>query len=62
MSKSKSNHKQKVAQWQLEKMRMIIADRWLETWEVVANREAEKITWYGFHNQCSKRDSLVKDL
>ncbi|MDJ0899452.1 MAG: hypothetical protein QNJ55_11640 [Xenococcus sp. MO_188.B8] len=44
MSKSKSNHKQKVAQWQLEKMRMIIADRWLETWEVVANREAEKMT------------------
>ena len=62
MSKSKSNYKQKVPQWQLEKMRMIIANRWLETWEFVANREIEKRTWSRFYNQCGKRDIFVEDL
>ncbi len=62
MSKSKSNYKQKLPQWQLEKMRSILADRWLETWEVVTNREIEKRTLSRFYNQCGKRDSLLEDL
>lgn len=62
MSKSKSNYKQKVPQWQLEKMRRIIADRWLETWEVVTNREIEKRTLSRFYNHHSKRDIFVEDL
>ena len=60
MSKAKSNHKQKVAQWQLEKMRRIIADRWLETWDVVTSREVEKRTLLRFYSHCGKRDSFVE--
>ncbi|MGK7892321.1 MAG: hypothetical protein AB4372_01390 [Xenococcus sp. (in: cyanobacteria)] len=62
MSKSKNNYKQKVPQWQLEKMRRIIADRWLETWEVVVKRDKEKRINYRFYNRCSNRDSLAEDL
>ena len=62
MSQSKSNYKQKVAPWQREKMREIIANRWLETWEVVANREIEKRTFSGFYNRYGKRDIFVEDL
>ena len=62
MSKSKSNYKQKVPQWQMERMRDIIADRWLETWEVVADRDLEKRTLARFYNQCGKRDGFVEDL
>jgi hypothetical protein len=31
-----------IPEWQSKKMRMIIADRWLETWEVVETRDIEK--------------------
>ena len=62
MSKSKSNHKQKIPQWQIERMRDIIADRWLETWEVVADRDIERRTLSRFYNQCGKRDGFVEDL
>ena len=51
MSKSKSNHKQQIPQWQIEKMRRIIADRWLETWEVVSDREIEKRTLARFYDE-----------
>ena len=50
MSKSTSNYKQRIPQWQIEKMKKIIADRWLETWEVVVNREIEKRTLSRFYN------------
>ena len=62
MGKLKSNYKQKVAPWQREKMREIIANRWLETWEIVVNREIEKRTLSRFKAQYAKGDNLGEDL
>lgn len=62
MGKSKSNYKQKVTPWQREKMREIIADRWLETWEIVVNRESEKRTLSRFKAQYDEGDNLGEDL
>ncbi len=42
MSQLKNNQTTRISQWQSEKMRMIIAKRWLETWEVVKTRDIEK--------------------
>ena len=42
MSQSKNQLTTDIPEWQSKKMRMIIAQRWLETWEVVENRDIEK--------------------
>ena len=39
MSTPKKNHRNKLPQWQLEKMRTLIEERWSEVWEVVVARE-----------------------
>ena len=62
MGKLKSNDKQKVAPWQREKMREIIANRWLETWQIVVNRESEKRTGSRFKARYGKEDNLGEDL
>ena len=38
MGKLKNNQVPSVPQWQSDKMRMILADRWKEVWEVVETR------------------------
>ena len=36
---SNKDHKNKLPQWQSEKMRTLIEERWSEVWEVVVARE-----------------------
>ncbi len=38
MGKVKNNQVYGIPQWQSDKMRMILADRWQEVWEVVEIR------------------------
>ncbi len=42
MSELKNKLTRDIPEWQLEKMRMIIAERWLEIWEIVETRDMEK--------------------
>ncbi len=42
MNQFKNKLTRRTPEWQSEKMRMIIAERWLETWEVVETRDIEK--------------------
>jgi hypothetical protein len=39
MNSSDKNYKNKLPEWQSEKMRMLIEERWSEVWEIVAARE-----------------------
>ncbi|MEM9506074.1 MAG: hypothetical protein AAGA16_00130 [Cyanobacteria bacterium P01_E01_bin.35] len=39
MSKIKNNSKSIVPQWQSDKMRSLIAERWQEVWQIVERRE-----------------------
>lgn len=36
---SSKNRKTKIPQWQIDKMKTIIADRWEEVWQVVQARQ-----------------------
>ena len=38
MTKVKNNQVCSIPRWQSDKMRMILADRWQEVWEVVETR------------------------
>ena len=42
MNRADSNQKITVPQWQSEKMKMIIADRWEEVWRIIEAREKGK--------------------
>ncbi len=42
MSQLKNKLTRDIPEWQSEKMRMIIAERWVETWEIVETRDIEK--------------------
>ena len=42
MNKIKNNTKNIVPQWQSDKMRSLIAERWLEVWQIVEQREQER--------------------
>ena len=42
MSQLKNKLTRGIPEWQSEKMRMMIAERWLEIWEVVKTRDIEK--------------------
>jgi hypothetical protein len=42
MSKAKDNENNSIPQWQSEKMKNLITERWQEVWEVVEAREKEK--------------------
>ncbi len=39
MNKLDKHHRNKLPQWQSEKMRTLIEERWSEVWEVVMARE-----------------------
>ncbi|MEM7758280.1 MAG: hypothetical protein AAF298_09160 [Cyanobacteria bacterium P01_A01_bin.40] len=39
MSKIKNNSKNIIPQWQSDKMRSLIAERWQEVWQIVERRE-----------------------
>ena len=39
MNTSEKNHRNKLPQWQSEKMRALIEERWSEVWEVVIARK-----------------------
>ncbi|MEM8672673.1 MAG: hypothetical protein AAGF83_02195 [Cyanobacteria bacterium P01_G01_bin.67] len=39
MSKIKNNSKNIIPQWQSDKMRSLIAERWQEVWQIVEKRE-----------------------
>jgi hypothetical protein len=39
MNSSDKNNKNKLPEWQSEKMRMLIEERWSEVWEIVTARE-----------------------
>jgi hypothetical protein len=39
MNLSDKNHKNRLPEWQSEKMRMLIEERWSEVWEIVTTRE-----------------------
>ena len=41
-SSSKNNRKNAIPQWQIDKMKTIIGDRWQEVWEVVNLRSKDK--------------------
>lgn len=43
MSKIKNNTKNIVPQWQSDKMRTLIAERWFEVWQIVEQREQERV-------------------
>lgn len=40
MNTSGKNHRNRLPQWQSEKMRTLIEERWSEIWEIVVAREA----------------------
>ncbi len=44
MSRTKNNRKNKniVPQWQSEKMKTLIAERWQEVWQIVEAREPKR--------------------
>jgi hypothetical protein len=42
MSKAKDNENSRIPQWQSERMKNLITERWQEIWEVVEAREKEK--------------------
>jgi len=42
MSKSKCNQANGIPQWQSERMKAMIAERWEEVWSVVEAREQER--------------------
>ncbi|WP_156114086.1 hypothetical protein [Myxosarcina sp. GI1] len=44
MTKSKNSRICSISQWQSNKMRQIIIDRWQETWTVVENRNKSRKT------------------
>jgi hypothetical protein len=39
MNTSNKNHRNKLPQWQSEKMRTLIEERWSEVWEIVVARK-----------------------
>ncbi|MEM8829096.1 MAG: hypothetical protein AAGE96_07040 [Cyanobacteria bacterium P01_G01_bin.19] len=42
MSSTKNNQSNSIPQWQSERMKNLISERWQEIWEVVEAREKEK--------------------
>lgn|GEM_PF-2436539 len=42
MNREKDNQKNIVPQWQSEKMKTLIAERWQEVWQIVAAREQNR--------------------
>lgn len=42
MNKTKNNQKNIVPQWQSEKMKSLIAERWEEVWQIVEAREQKR--------------------
>ncbi|MEL6438458.1 MAG: hypothetical protein AAFQ80_04260 [Cyanobacteria bacterium J06621_8] len=42
MSKIKNDVKKIIPQWQSDKMRALIAERWIEVWQVVEKREQNR--------------------
>lgn len=42
MNTSKKNHTNRLPQWQSDKMRSLIEDRWSEVWDAVMSRERGK--------------------
>lgn len=42
MSRTKNNQKNIVPQWQSEKMKSLIAERWEEVWQIVEAREQKR--------------------
>ncbi|MEM8721786.1 MAG: hypothetical protein AAGE84_21220 [Cyanobacteria bacterium P01_G01_bin.39] len=43
MNKIKNTAKNMIPQWQSDKMKSLIAERWQEVWQVVETREQNKI-------------------
>lgn len=42
MNQVENHQNYRVSQWQLNKMRNMIAERWQEVWKVVENRDKDK--------------------
>ena len=42
MSKTKNNQNYSIPQWQSNRMKSLITERWQEIWEIVEAREKEK--------------------
>ena len=42
MSKTKSSSKNQIPQWQSEKMKALIAQRWYEVWHIVETRQHDR--------------------
>jgi hypothetical protein len=41
MSRTKNNQKNSVPQWQSDKMKTLIAERWQEIWQIVETRNRD---------------------
>ncbi|MEM7591493.1 MAG: hypothetical protein AAF383_08225 [Cyanobacteria bacterium P01_A01_bin.83] len=43
MNKIKNNAKNMIPQWQSDKMRSLIVERWQEVWQIVETREQSQL-------------------
>lgn len=43
---SVNNRKNSIPQWQIDRMKTIIANRWLEVWQIVEMRARRKLKHY----------------